>query len=829
MLAFAGPAYLVSVGYMDPGNWATDLEGGAKFGYNLLWVLVMSNAMAILLQTLSARLGVVSGRDLAQACRETYPRPVNHALWALCEIAIAACDLAEVLGAAIGLNLLFQLPLLVGVLVTAGDTLLLLWLQQYRIRTLEAVVLRLIVIIGACLGMEIFLAKPGAAEIVAGVVPRLDRDSLFTIIAILGATVMPHNLYLHSSLVQTRRIGGDTAARRRACRYNLADTLVALNGAMLVNIAILVLAAAVFFKRGIVVTEIQQAPELLVPLLGTKAAGVIFAVALLCAGQASTLTGTMAGQIVMEGFLNFRMRAWLRRLVTRLLAIIPAALTVYFAGNVGAFKLLLLTQVVLSMQLPFAVIPLVHFTDDRGRMGEFANRNWLRWLAWMAAGVILLLNVWLARLRLAEWLAIEAPYRTLIWFLIVPLVAGLILLLLYILLTPWLRLLKTDAAPAGLPGPARGGPDVPVYLDHVDGDEARQLTEERFDAFMTHLRGIAFIKDPAGRYVYLNGACSTVLGLDLEQVLSKPDDEIWPPQLASVYKNNDQIVFRDQKTFEGIELIPQNGEMHSWLIYKFPIIERQTQTVFLGGVGVDITDRKQLEEQLLQARKFEVIEGLAGGVAHHFNNLLMVISGYSRMALEDLAPTHKSRVRLEEVLNAADRATCLTRELLAFSRRQMFQLRTLDLNCLVFSTGNTLRRIVGERIQLSFELTAQRALVKVDARYVEQILTALALNARDAMEGAGGKLTFATANAESAGRSVVRLSIRDTGVGMDESTKKHLFEPFFTTKKTGEGTGLSLASVYGIVKQHGGEVTVDSEIGAGATFHIYFPCDAASD
>src|SRR5450755_4323266 len=259
LFAFSGPAYLVSVGYMDPGNWATDLEGGARFGYRLLWVLVMSNAMAILLQTLSARLGVVSGRDLAQACRETYPRAVSNALWVLCEIAIAACDLAEVLGAAIGLNLLFQIPLLVGVLLTAADTLLLLFFQQYRIRTLEAIVLRLIVIIGACLGMEILLAKPTASEVLAGLVPSLNGDSLFVTLAILGATVMPHNLYLHSALVQTRRIGNSAEAKRRACRYNLADTMLALNGAMFVNAAILVLAAAVFFKRGIIVTEIQQA------------------------------------------------------------------------------------------------------------------------------------------------------------------------------------------------------------------------------------------------------------------------------------------------------------------------------------------------------------------------------------------------------------------------------------------------------------------------------------------------------------------------------------------------------------------------------------------
>ncbi|MBV8728545.1 MAG: Nramp family divalent metal transporter, partial [Acidobacteriia bacterium] len=310
MFAFAGPAYLVSVGYMDPGNWATDLEGGARFGYQLLWVLVMSNAMAVLLQTLSSRLGIVSGRDLAQACRETYPRPVNLALWGLCEIAIAACDLAEVLGAAIGLNLLFHIPLLVGVLITAGDTLLILWLQSLGIRTIEAFVLGLITVIGACFCVEILWAHPPAEGLLAGLVPRLNTESLYVAIGILGATVMPHNLYLHSALVQTRHIGHSEANKKTACRYNLIDSVVALNGALLVNAAILVMAAAVFFRRHIVVTEIQQAHLLLAPLLGTSLAGIFFAVALLCSGQSSTLTGTLAGQVVVEGFLNLRVRPW---------------------------------------------------------------------------------------------------------------------------------------------------------------------------------------------------------------------------------------------------------------------------------------------------------------------------------------------------------------------------------------------------------------------------------------------------------------------------------------------------------------------------------------
>jgi manganese transport protein len=436
MFAFAGPAYLVSVGYMDPGNWATDLEGGARFGYQLLWVLVMSNVMAILLQTLSARLGIVSGRDLAQACRETYPRYVNLALWALCEVAIAACDLAEVLGAAIGLNLLFHIPLLLGVLLTAADTLLLLWLQGVGIRAIEAFVLSLITVIGACFCIEILWAQPSISEMFTGLAPRLNRDSLYVAIGIIGATVMPHNLYLHSALVQTRKIGRSEESKRSACRFNLVDSVVALNAAMLVNAAILVLAATVFFKRGIVVTEIQQAHLLLVPLLGTSMAGVMFAVALLCSGQSSTLTGTLAGQIVMEGFLNFRMRPWLRRLITRSLAIIPAALTIYIAGDQATFGLLILSQVVLSMQLPFAVIPLIHFTSDRARMGSFANARWVRVLAWTTAAVIVALNFRLAGMAIGEWLAAAGAWRPLVWAVIIPAALLLAMLLLWVSLEP---------------------------------------------------------------------------------------------------------------------------------------------------------------------------------------------------------------------------------------------------------------------------------------------------------------------------------------------------------------------------------------------------------
>ena len=381
---------------MDPGNWATDLAGGASFGYRLLWVLAASNLMAILLQTLSARLGIISGRDLAQACRETYPPVVNRALWLLCELAIIACDLAEVLGAAIGLKLLFHLPLLTGVLLTTLDTFLVLWFQRFGIRIIEAFVLVLIAVIGACFGIEIFLAKPHFADVAAGLIPHLDGESLYLAIAILGATVMPHNLYLHSALVQTRRIGNTDAERATACRYNLLDSAVALCGAMFVNMAILIMAAAVFHTRGKEVHEIEDAYLLLAPLLGTAVAGVVFAFALICSGQSSTLTGTMAGQIVMEGFLNLRLRPTVRRLITRLLAVTPAALTILLAGEKATGQLIILSQVVLSMQLPFAVIPLIHFTSNPRRMGTFANRLWVKILAWASAVAIVGLNASLA-------------------------------------------------------------------------------------------------------------------------------------------------------------------------------------------------------------------------------------------------------------------------------------------------------------------------------------------------------------------------------------------------------------------------------------------------
>ena len=478
MFAFAGPAYLVSVGYMDPGNWATDLEGGARFGYELLWVLVVSNLMAILLQTLSARLGIVTQRDLAQACQEEYPRVVSWLLWILCEIAIAACDLAEVLGAAIALNLLFHIPVLMGVLLTAADTLLVLWFTHLGIRVIESFVLALITVIAGCFLVEIWWAGPDWSHMAYGLVPHLNGKSLYIAIGILGATVMPHNLYLHSALVQTRRIGATEREKSSACRFNLIDSVIALNGALLVNAAILVLSAALFFRRGIVVTEIQQAHQLLTPILGTTAASILFGIALLCSGQSSTLTGTMAGQIVMEGFLKFRMSAWMRRAVTRTMAIVPAAITVYLAGERGTFQLLILSQVILSMQLPFAVIPLIQFTSDRARMGVFVNKSWLKVLAWSCAVLILGLNVALVWGTVGEWLQSAGARRGWLELLLFPVISGLGLLLIWIILDPllpaWMR--RVRHAPVSLPQAVAVDLPRPSYrkilvpLDHTPRD-----------------------------------------------------------------------------------------------------------------------------------------------------------------------------------------------------------------------------------------------------------------------------------------------------------------------------------------------------------------------
>ncbi|MGQ3479022.1 Nramp family divalent metal transporter [Paenibacillus sp. TY11] len=397
-LAFAGPGYMVAVGYMDPGNWATDIAGGSKFGYTLLSVILISNLMAILLQALSGKLGIATGKDLAQMCRDAYSRPVAIGLWLLCEIAIAAMDLAEVIGSAIALKLLFGLPLLYGVIITAFDVMLILLLQNKGFRALETLVIVLMATIAGCFGMNLILAQPEWGGVLGGFVPDsqilTNPSMLYIAIGIMGATVMPHNLYLHSSIVQTRKFEQTSAGKREAITFATWDSSIALMFALFINAAILIVAAAVFHTAGRTdVAEISDAYYLLSPLLGTTLASILFGVALLASGQNSTVTGTLAGQIVMEGFLNLRLSPWLRRLVTRLIAIIPAVIVTAIAGEKGAEELLVLSQVILSIQLPFAIIPLLLFTSDKKIMGEFANKMWQKVLTWIVTAVIIILNV----------------------------------------------------------------------------------------------------------------------------------------------------------------------------------------------------------------------------------------------------------------------------------------------------------------------------------------------------------------------------------------------------------------------------------------------------
>ncbi len=397
LFAFAGPGYMVSVGYMDPGNWATDLAGGSKFGYTLLSVILISNLMAILLQALAARLGIATGRDLAQACRAHYPRPVNLALWFLCELAIIACDLAEVIGTAIALNLLFGIPLIAGALITALDAFLVLLLMHKGFRYIEAFVVALLIVITICFGVQVVAAQPVVGELVRGFVPSPEivrhPEMLYIAIGIIGATVMPHNLYLHSSIVQTRAYERSPKGRREAVKFATIDSTIALMLALFVNASILIVAAATFHTRGHAVEEIDQAFELLSPLLGLGIASTLFAVALLASGLNSTVTATLAGQIVMEGFLQLRMPPWARRLVTRGIAIIPVIVVTALYGESGTAKLLVLSQVILSMQLPFAIVPLIQFVTDRGQMGEFAVSRKTAWIAWIVAAIIIVLNV----------------------------------------------------------------------------------------------------------------------------------------------------------------------------------------------------------------------------------------------------------------------------------------------------------------------------------------------------------------------------------------------------------------------------------------------------
>lgn len=454
LFAFLGPAYLVSVGYMDPGNWATDIAGGSKFGFTLIWVLLMSNLMALLLQSLSARLGVVRQLDLAQASRSTYPKAVNFSLWVLAEIAIAACDLAEVLGMAIGLQLLFGLSLIWGVSLTVLDTLILLVLQRYGMRRIEAFIVALVAIIGGAFLIEMFLAKPEAGELVKGFVPKLpNEEALYIAIGIIGATVMPHNLYLHSSLVQTRRIDTSEKGIWTAIKYNFIDSAIALNAAFFVNTAILVLAASTFFRAGMNnVADIQDAYMFLTPLLGTHWAALLFGIALVAAGQSSTITGTLAGQIVMEGYLNLRIAPWLRRLITRVIAIIPAYFAIVLYGEQETGALLVFSQVVLSLQLGFAIIPLIHFNSDKEKMSVFVIKPWMKIAAWIIAIVIVALNVRLVYGEVTGWLANAGEHAWILWLTVIPVCVAAFGLLLYITFKPWFekrRIERHAAIPHG--------------------------------------------------------------------------------------------------------------------------------------------------------------------------------------------------------------------------------------------------------------------------------------------------------------------------------------------------------------------------------------------
>jgi manganese transport protein len=484
LFAFIGPAYLVSVGYMDPGNWATDLAGGSRFGYALLWVLVMSNLIALLLQSLSARLGVVARRDLAQASRELYHPAANIFNYILAEIAIAACDLAEVLGMAIGLQLLFGIPLVWGVGISVLDAFLLLFLMHLGIRKLEAFILGLILVIGGAFLVQMLLAQPDMGEMAGGFIPSIPNDeALFIAIGIIGATVMPHNLYLHSALVQTRKIDPSEKGIRRAIRFNIIDSTIALNLALFVNAAILILAAAVFHKNGYEgVSEIQDAHRLLEPLLGQSYAPVLFAIALIAAGQSSTVTGTLAGQIVMEGYLHLRIAPWLRRLITRLLAVVPAIVAITYFGENASGDMLVLSQVILSMQLGFAIIPLLHYVSDRQRMGQFAIGFWAKLGGWLSAAIIVALNVRLVIQEVSGWLESAGENIWMIEFVVLPVLLFAAGMLVYIVLKPLLQRIPQHKArlPHGVFGgleetPAITYREIAVALDFSDMD-TRTLT-----------------------------------------------------------------------------------------------------------------------------------------------------------------------------------------------------------------------------------------------------------------------------------------------------------------------------------------------------------------
>lgn len=537
IFAFAGPAYLISVGYMDPGNWATDLEGGSRFGYALIWVILMSNLMAVLLQTLAARLGIVTGKDLAQACRAEYSKAAAWGLWLLCEIAIAACDLAEVLGTILGLNILFGLPLLWGAFVTLFDTFLLLAIQRLGMRKMEAFVISLITVIAGGFIVNLFLAKPDWGAALAGLTPTIPEGSVYIILGIVGATVMPHNLYLHSSLVQTRQVSRMVDSKAQACRYNLLDSVIALNMAFFVNAAILVLAAAVFYRHGIVVTEIRQADTMLAQLMGSQVAPMAFGLALLAAGQSSTLTGTLAGQVVMEGFVHIRLRPWMRRLITRLIALAPAVCVIAVYGDEGTYELLIFSQVILSLQLPFAIVPLVHFTSDKLKMGSFASRAWVKFLAWISSALIIVLNGQLVYGQLLEWINGNLPVAATV--LLVAATAAMVLFLIYIIILPLMQGSK--------PWPKEKTSDALAVVQEVQTRPVRHIAaalgRDENDAGIIS-QALALAKMEKALLTFVHVADSAVAHVYSEEGYDKHtrDDERYLEQIAEEIRSSGQAV-----------------------------------------------------------------------------------------------------------------------------------------------------------------------------------------------------------------------------------------------------------------------------------------------
>ena len=527
LLAFMGPAYLVSVGYMDPGNWATDIAGGSQFGYQLIWVLLMSNLIALLLQSLSARLGIVRGRDLAQASRELYPRPVNLFLYVLAEIAIAACDLAEVLGMAIGLKLLFGLPLSYGVVISVLDTFLLLFLLNFGIRKMEAFIITLVFIIGMAFVAQMFFAKPVMSDVMAGFIPSLPNSAaLYIAIGIIGATVMPHNLYLHSSLVQTRKFDRTPVEIKKAIKYNIIDSTIALNAAFFVNAAILILAASAFYTNGLYnVADIMDAHRLLEPLLGNKWAPILFAVALICAGQSSTITGTLAGQIVMEGYLNLRIQPWIRRILTRSIAIVPALIVIQYYGEAATGSMLILSQVILSLQLGFAVIPLIHFVSNKKTMQAFVIPVYIKVLAWLSATIIVSLNVKLVYEQLSTWLA-ENPDSFALHWVVLPITILTGIVLIYITVMPLVQVQKQSGIKEPIPHGAFVKPlkittynykRIAIAIDFSDNfnhtiDHAISMGENDAEYLLVH------INESAGAFVFGNQSRTFESVSDLENI-----------------------------------------------------------------------------------------------------------------------------------------------------------------------------------------------------------------------------------------------------------------------------------------------------------------------